>query len=90
MNIKYSSDNKNYKKFKSHKLLGKTGTLYIWTSNTLHGTSPSFDEKENFRISLRYLIKKNPKSKGMLDKLIKQKIVGKTRVKKKLYKRILN
>ena len=88
-NIEYSPDNKNYTKFKSHKLLGKTGALYIWTSNTLHGTSPSFDDKENFRISLRYLIKKNSKSKGMLDKLVKQKIVGKTRVKKYLYKRIL-
>jgi len=88
-NIEYSPDGKNYTKFKSHKLLGKTGALYIWTSNTLHGTSPSFDDKENFRISLRYLIKKNSKSKGMLDKLVNQKIVGKTRVKKPLYERIL-
>jgi len=88
-NVEYSPDNKKYTKFKSQKLLGKTGALYIWTSNTLHGTSPSFHDNENFRISLRYLIKKNPKSKGILDKLVKQKIVGKTRVKKSLYERIL-
>lgn len=89
LNVEYSPDNKNYKKFKTQKLLGKTGSLYIWTSNTLHGTSPSFDDNESFRISLRYLIKKNPKSRGIIDKLVKQKIVGKTRVKKQLYKRIL-
>ena len=89
LNVEYSPDNKKFKKFKSHKLLGKTGALYIWTSNTLHGTSPSLDVKENFRISLRYLIKKNSKSKGLLDKLVKQKIVGKNRIKVKSYKRIL-
>ena len=92
LNVEYSPDNKYFKKFKSHKLLGKTGSLYIWTSNTLHGSSSSFGYKESFRISLRYLIKKNSKSKGMLDKLVRQKIIGKgylKRGKNKSYTRIL-
>ena len=89
LNLEYSSDNKNFKKFKNYKLTGKTGAMFIWTSNTLHGTSPILDKKENFRISLRYLIKKKPKSKGIIDKIIKQKIVGKTRSEKNFYKRIL-
>ena len=90
LNVEYSSDNKNFKKFKNQTLIGKRGTLYIWTSNTLHGTAPmSFDKKVNFRISLRYLIKKNFKSKGIIDKIIKQRIVGKTRSENNSYKRIL-
>jgi len=39
-------------------LIGNTGKTYFWTSNTLHGSAITKSEKDNFRISLRYLIKK--------------------------------
>jgi hypothetical protein len=87
--LEYSPDNKNFKKFKFHKLVGKAGTVYLWSSNTLHGTSPSLNDNDKFRISLRYLIKKTSKSKSILDKLIKDDIVSKTREDRNNYKRIL-
>ncbi len=87
--LEYSIDNKKFEKFDKEILLGETGSVFLWTSNTLHGTAPSISDKENFRISLRYLIKKNENSKGLIDKVIKQTTVGSTRGEVAGYKEIL-
>jgi|TARA_B110000914_G_C15413320_1_gene422949 hypothetical protein len=87
--LEYSPDNKNFNKFDKHMLLGEAGSVFLWTGNTLHGSAPSLSEKENFRISLRYLIKKNKNSEGLLDKIVKQKTVGSTRAEIPGYKEIL-
>ncbi len=87
--LEFSSGDNVYERFSKQTLIGSKGTVFIWTSNTLHGTAPSSEEKENFRISLRYLIKKNKNSSGLIDHCVKQKIVGKTRKELKNYKRIL-
>lgn len=87
--LEYSHNNKNFKKFEKEMLIGEAGSIFLWTSNTLHGTAPSLSEKENFRISLRYLIKKNRNSKGLLDDVIKQKTVSSTREEIQDYKKIL-
>ena len=54
-------------------VLGKKGSVYFWTSLSLHGTKPSPKNSE-MRISLRYLIEKNRKSKRdyLIDKLNQQ------------------
>ena len=67
----YGSDKSNFKKLKKKKLIGNAGTAYIWSCLTLHGTQPQVD-KDSFRISLRYLIKKNKKNKKkfIIDKLL--------------------
>jgi len=88
--LEYSKNNKTFSKFQKQILIGKSGTVYFWTSNTLHGTAPSKSNvKENFRVSLRFLIKKNMKSKGLIDKLIYENKVGITHKKNSKYKRIL-
>jgi hypothetical protein len=87
--LEYSSDNKNFKKFEKKMLIGNAGSVYFWTSNTLHGTAPSNSEKEDFRISLRYLIKKNKNTSSILNKMLPSAKVGSTRIKKNEYKRIL-
>ena len=69
-------------------LIGDTGSVYFWTSNTLHGTAPSYSEKEDFRISLRYLIKKKSQI-SLLNDMLPTNKVGATRVQKNKYKRIL-
>ncbi len=85
----YSSDNKKFSKYKKETLVGNTGAVYFWTSNTLHGTSPSKSKRDDFRISLRYLIKKKSKNKSLIDKIINQDIIQGVRSKKKNYKRVL-
>ncbi len=87
--LEYSSDNNNFKKFEKEMLVGETGSVYFWTSNTLHGTAPSNSEKEDFRISLRYLIKKNKSSKSLLSEMLPENKVGATKIEKDNYKRIL-
>ena len=87
--LEYSPDNKNFEKFDKQILLGEAGSIFLWTGNTLHGSTPSLSEKENFRISLRYLIKKNKNSEALLDKIIKQKTVSSTREEIPDYKEIL-
>ena len=77
--IKYSLDNKKFLKFEKEKLVGASGSVYFWTSNTLHGTAESKESKESFRISLRYIIEKRKNSTGLIDKVIDQEKVGKTR-----------
>ena len=71
--IKYGPTKNKLKKFKKKKLIGKKGTAYIWTSLTLHGTQPQ-ENKDDFRISLRYLIKKSKKNKKItqIDKITKK------------------
>jgi hypothetical protein len=87
--LEYSLDNKNFEKFDKEILIGETGSVFLWTSNTLHGTAPTLSEKENFRISLRYLIKKNKNSESLIDKVVKQRTVGSTRGEVTDYKEIL-
>ncbi len=80
--LEVSSDNKTFKKFKKEMLVGEAGQVYMWTSNTLHGSALAKREKENFRISLRYLIKKRNKKKTLIDKMLSQNKVNNTRVDK--------
>ena len=88
--LKYSRNNKTFSKFQKKLLVGKSGTVYFWTSNTLHGTAPSKSNvRKKFRVSLRFLIKKNVKSNGLIDKLIYKNIVGITHKKNNRYKRLL-
>ena len=58
--LKYGTQLNNLKKFKKKKLIGKSGTVYIWSGLTLHGTQPQ-ENKDDFRISLRYIIRKSSK-----------------------------
>ena len=80
--LKYGPKVNRLSKFKKKRLTGKSGTTYIWTSLTLHGTQPQ-QNKDEFRISLRYLIKKskNCTDETMIDDLVKKSlIIKKTRV----------
>ena len=58
--LKYGTKLDKLKRFKKKKLVGKSGTVYIWSSLTLHGTQPQ-ENKDDFRISLRYIIRKSNK-----------------------------
>jgi len=79
--LEYSKNNKKFYKFEKETLTGAAGSVYFWTSNTIHGTSPEISKDDNFRISLRYIIEKKPTSKGLIDKIIHENKVGKTRKK---------
>ena len=48
--LKYGTKLDKLKRFKKKKLVGKSGTVYIWSSLTLHGTQPQ-ENKDDFRIS---------------------------------------
>ena len=69
-------------KFKKETLTGPIGSVYFWTSNTIHGTAPQKKNDENFRVSLRFIIEKNRKSRGLIDKIISQSKIGKVRENK--------
>jgi len=69
--IKYSRDHKKSSIFKSKTLTGSTGTAYIWTSMTLHGTKPQATNDLS-RISLRYTIKKTGLDKSLINDIIDQ------------------
>lgn len=71
--ITYNDGNGHSDKFQVKTVLGKKGSVYFWTSLSLHGTRPS-PKNSKTRISLRYLIEKNRKSKGdyLIDKLNQQ------------------
>ena len=58
--LRYGTKPNNLKRFKKKKLVGKSGTVYVWSSLTLHGTQPQ-ENKDDFRISLRYIIRKSNK-----------------------------
>lgn len=68
--VEFSIDNKNFKKFKKNALTGSSGDVFIWTSNTLHGTSKPNNKDKKFRISLRYLIEKKNKEKSLIDDVV--------------------
>ena len=79
--LRYGKNLNKLKVFKKKRLVGKKGTVYIWTSLTLHGTQPQKREDE-FRISLRYLVKKSPNCSKTteIDNLIKKSsTINKTR-----------
>ena len=71
--ITYDDGNGHSDKFQVKTVLGQKGSVYFWTSLSLHGTKPSPKNSE-MRISLRYLIEKNRKSKRdyLIDKLNQQ------------------
>lgn len=71
--ITYDDGNGNSDIFQIKMVLGKKGSVNFWTPLTLHGTKPS-PKNSKTRISLRYLIEKNKKSKGdyLIDKLNQQ------------------
>jgi len=68
--IIYGPDENNHKKFNKQILTGNKGTVYFWSSITLHGTKPTKSDKH--RISLRYTIKKNKnyKNKVLIDNIL--------------------
>ena len=71
--ITYDDGNGHSDKFQVKTILGEKGSVYFWTSLSLHGTKPSPKNSE-MRISLRYLIEKNRKSKKdyLIDELNQQ------------------
>lgn len=73
--LNYSLDNKVFYKLKKSVLSGNMGDVFIWTSNTLHGTSKPSIKSKKTRISLRYLIEKNVKKKTFIDDVIIQNSV---------------
>jgi len=71
--ITYDDGNGHSDIFQIKMILGKKGSVNFWSTLILHGTEPS-PKNSKLRISLRYLIEKNKKSKGvyLIDKLNQQ------------------
>ena len=86
--LEYGKTKDNSKKFLKEELVDTAGSVFFWTSISLHGTRP-VAENENSRISLRYLIKKNDTSKTLIDELVKNPIITKTRGSPHEYKKTL-
>ncbi len=74
--LHYSLDNKKFFKLKKSVLSGGVGDVFIWTSNTLHGTSKPSIKSKKTRISLRYLIEKTTKKKTLIDNVVIQDTIG--------------
>tara|TARA_A100001015_G_C14969147_1_gene704346 strand:+ start:74 stop:922 length:849 start_codon:yes stop_codon:yes gene_type:complete len=74
--LHYSLDNKKFFKLKKSVLSGSVGDVFIWTSNTLHGTSKPSIKSKKTRISLRYLIEKTTKKKSLIDDVVIQNTVS--------------
>lgn len=68
--IEYGPDEDHMTKLNKKVLTGEGGTVYLWSSLTLHGTKPT--KSDTSRISLRYTIKKNPDNTGteLIDDLL--------------------
>ena len=67
--IEYGKDRESTKKFRKNILTGKCGSVYLWSSMTLHGTKPH--EADQPRISLRYTIQKDRYQRNtLIDQLI--------------------
>ena len=67
--IEYGEDEKSVRKFRKNILTGECGSVYLWSSMTLHGTKPHGSDLP--RISLRYTIQKDhSQSDTIIDKLI--------------------
>ena len=80
--LMYGKSRKTLRKFKKKQLISKSGSVYFWTCLNLHGTYPQFID-DKFRISLRYIVRKNPKNKkpNLLDLMFnKFKALKKTRI----------
>lgn len=56
------------------KLLGPAGSVNLWHACLLHGTQPT--KEDQFRMSLRYLIKKDPKSESCGLEKVNQSVNG--------------
>ena len=67
----------DYDELDAKVLEGKTGSVYFWTSCTLHGTKPQ-STKEDERVSLRYLIESNSKN-GLINKMFNKNELKNTR-----------
>jgi len=70
--IEYGHTENNLKKFNKKILTGGCGSVYLWSSMTLHGTTPAtFNDSP--RTSLRYTIKKNSSNteNTLIDSLLK-------------------
>ena len=78
--IQYNNKNGRTKKFELKTITGEKGTVSFWTAFNLHGTLPT-PENTKSRISLRYLLEKNPKNTEnfLIDKLI-QNLEGPTSI----------
>ena len=74
--LHYSLDNKKFFKLKKSVLSGGVGDVFIWTSNTLHGTSKPSIKSKKTRISLRYLIEKTTKKKTLIDNVVIQDTIS--------------
>lgn len=83
--LEFSVDNKNFHELKKQVLFGSTGDVFIWTSNTLHGTSKPNNKDKKFRISLRYLIEKKSKKESLIDKVVLGNKVSKGNWKKNYF-----
>ena len=67
--IEYGEDQESVRKFRKNILTGECGSVYLWSSMTLHGTKPH--ESNLPRISLRYTIQKDPhQANTLVDQLI--------------------
>ena len=68
--IFYSKNGKKYDKFDLTSLEGKSGSVYLWSALTLHGTRASNSSKP--RVALRYSFKKkNKNKKTVIDEIYK-------------------
>jgi len=74
--IYYGIDENNCKRLKKKQFLGKAGSVYMWTGCTLHGATPQ-KVNNDFRISMRYTIKKLNSEKSIIDKMTGQFFTGK-------------
>ena len=70
--LKYTDDRGNSDVFNYEFTLGKTGSVNFWSAMTLHGTQPTETITHKPRISLRYLIKRDPTQNNVvLDEFTK-------------------
>ena len=68
--ILYSRNGKKFNTFETTNLTGKSGSVYLWTALTLHGTKASTSTKP--RVALRYSFKKkNKKKSSLINKVYK-------------------
>ena len=70
--LKYADDSGNSDVFNYEFILGNTGSVNFWSALTLHGTQPTETITHKPRVSLRYLIKRDPTQNNVvLDEFIK-------------------
>lgn len=71
--IEFGENKDNCELFDKQILLGKCGSIYIWTALTMHGTQSTKSEGDP-RISLRYTIRKNPNNRDhcLIDQFLEK------------------